>query len=101
MTCRAVRRDPARRVFSPPSAPSAKRASLERRLPLAWLTVAEFAEHEGVTPRTIRKWITQGLPACDGPDGKAVIDIEEGEAWLDIEAEKDGHEEGNPDVNGD
>lgn len=59
---------------------------------MAYLTVEEFAEAEGVSVRAVRKWIKDGMPTQRGPHDDLIIDIEEAEQWLDAE-DSNGDEE--------
>lgn len=40
--------------------------------PRDWVTTSEFAEREGVSPRTVQSWIAAGeVPAARDPEGRA------------------------------
>ena len=54
-----------------------------------FLTIAEFAEDQGISESTARRWLTKGLPSKIGPGGIAVIDPAEAEEWLDEQDEAD------------
>lgn len=61
---------------------------------MAYLTVSEFAESEGVSRSTVRRWISRGLPAAVGPAGEIVISEDEAADWLDCEFDSEGEDDG-------
>ncbi len=64
---------------------------------MGYLSVREFADTEGVSPSTVRRWITLGLPSEPGPNGVLMIEEEEGQAWLVDQDEVDEEDEDEPD----
>ena len=73
------------------SGPTARRAPTSlRREQAMLLTVKEFAEEQGVSDSTVRRWIREGLPTTKGgPRGATVIDLDDAEDWLDDHDEED------------
>lgn len=50
---------------------------------MAYLTISEVAEEEGVSGATVRSWIRSGLATTKGPDGQLLIDVEDVAEFLD------------------
>lgn len=74
---------PAAAPIKPPSEPEpAARDEEPPPAPEPWITTSAFARQLGVTNRTIRRWIKQGMP-CGGPPGATVrVRVSECRAWL-------------------
>jgi hypothetical protein len=63
---------------------------------MAFLSVREFATEQSVSPSTVRRWVSDGLPSETGPNGMLMILSEQAEAWLD-EIDREADDDGGDD----
>ncbi len=60
---------------------------------MAYLSVRELAESEGVSPTTVRRWISLGLPSEPGPNGVLMVEEDQAQEWLAAQDECDDEDE--------
>ena len=49
---------------------------------MSWAKIRKASEHFGISPRTLRKLLDEGLPHSRLPSGTLLIELEAGDEWL-------------------
>jgi excisionase family DNA binding protein len=50
---------------------------------IGWAKIKQASEYAGVSPRTLRDWLKQGLPHSRLPTGTILIKLTSIDAWLE------------------